>query len=71
MDWHWGSGKSGAGFGFLFGLPRSRVSDLTADGSTEVPAPPAKASTYYLTNSNLIKVSDWLTTIVIGDPPGV
>jgi hypothetical protein len=56
----------GAGLGFLFGLPRSRVSDLTADGSTEVPAPPAKASTYYLTNSNLIKVSDWLTTIVIG-----
>jgi hypothetical protein len=51
----------GAGLGFLFGLPRSRVSDLSADGSTEVPAPPAKASTYYLTNSNLIKVSDWLT----------
>jgi PASTA domain-containing protein len=56
----------GAGLGFLFGLPRARVSDLTADGSSEVPAPPAKASTYYLTNSNLIKVSDWLTTIVIG-----
>jgi hypothetical protein len=56
----------GAGLGFLFGLPRARVSDLTGDGSSEVPAPPAKASTYYLTNSNLIKVSDWLTTIVIG-----
>jgi hypothetical protein len=57
---------AGAGLGFLFGLPRARVSDLTADGPADVPPVPAKASTYYLTNSNLIKVSDWLTTIVIG-----
>jgi hypothetical protein len=57
---------AGAGLGFLFGLPRARVSDLTADGSADGPPVPAKASTYYLTNSNLIKVSDWLTTIVIG-----
>jgi len=57
---------AGAGLGFLFGLPRARVSDLTGDGPSDAPSPPAKASTYYLTNSNLIKVSDWLTTIVIG-----
>jgi hypothetical protein len=57
---------AGAGLGFLFGLPRARVSDLTGDGPGDVPPVPAKASTYYLTNSNLIKVSDWLTTIVIG-----
>ncbi len=55
---------AGATLGFLFGLPRARVADLPPDGSD--PAPAAKASTYYLTNSNLIKVSDWLTTIVIG-----
>ncbi|MEU4238213.1 PASTA domain-containing protein [Actinoplanes sp. NPDC026619] len=45
----------GAALGFLFGLPRARL----ADESTST-------STFYLTNSNLIKVSDWLTTIVIG-----
>ncbi|WP_203819103.1 PASTA domain-containing protein [Paractinoplanes ferrugineus] len=45
----------GAAMGFVFGLPRARV----ADESTTT-------STFYLTNSNLIKVSDWLTTIVIG-----
>ncbi|GAA2638931.1 PASTA domain-containing protein [Paractinoplanes durhamensis] len=44
----------GSALGFMFGLPRARV----ADSST--------TSTFYLTNSNLIKVSDWLTTIVIG-----
>lgn len=46
----------GAVLGFLFGLPRSRVADLST----------TQTSTFYLTNSNLIKVSDWLTTIVIG-----
>ncbi|WP_433291093.1 PASTA domain-containing protein [Actinoplanes sp. CA-030573] len=44
----------GAVLGFLFGLPRARVAES------------AGPSTFYLTNSNLIKVSDWLTTIVIG-----
>jgi hypothetical protein len=51
----------GAGLGFLFGLPRARVAGDDSD-----PAQTATASTFYLTNSNLIKVSDWLTTIVIG-----
>jgi len=63
------AGAVGAALGFLFGLPRARVSDLAGDGTTgttEAPVPVTKASTYYLTNSNLIKVSDWLTTIVIG-----
>jgi hypothetical protein len=49
----------GAVLGFLFGLPRARVADSTTTSA-------ASASTFYLTNSNLIKVSDWLTTIVIG-----
>src|SRR4051794_23718762 len=44
----------GAALGFLFGLPRARVAEESAS-----------TSTFYLTNSNLIKVSDWLTTIVI------
>jgi hypothetical protein len=59
----------GAALGFLFGLPRSRFTDelaatppATAAGSTAS----KHASTHYLGNSNLIKVSDWLTTIVIG-----
>jgi len=57
----------GAVLGFLFGLPRARVADLTSGGDTGTdPATGARASTFYLTNSNLIKVSDWLTTIVIG-----
>jgi hypothetical protein len=60
------SAAAGAALGFLFGLPRARVSDISAAGPADVPPAPAKPSTYYLTNSNLIKVSDWLTTIVIG-----
>jgi PASTA domain-containing protein len=52
----------GAAAGFLFGLPRARVADLAADPGV----PATRASTFYLTNSNMIKVSDWLTTIVIG-----
>jgi PASTA domain len=52
----------GAGLGFLFGLPRARVAGDETDPATTTPT----ASTFYLTNSNLIKVSDWLTTIVIG-----
>jgi PASTA domain len=57
----------GAVLGFLFGLPRARVADLTGGGDAGTdPQTGQRASTYYLTNSNLIKVSDWLTTIVIG-----
>jgi hypothetical protein len=52
----------GAGLGFLFGLPRARVAGDDSDPAATTPT----ASTFYLTNSNLIKVSDWLTTIVIG-----
>jgi hypothetical protein len=58
----------GAALGFLFGLPRSRFTDeLAGTPNTGAAAPaPKPASTHYLGNSNLIKVSDWLTTIVIG-----
>lgn len=59
----------GAALGFLFGLPRSRFTDelagTTPNTGAATPAP-KPASTHYLGNSNLIKVSDWLTTIVIG-----
>ena len=59
------SAAVGASLGFLFGLPRARVADLgTSDSPTA--EPPTRVATFYLTNSNLIKVSDWLTTIVIG-----
>jgi hypothetical protein len=65
------AGSVGAGFGFLFGLPRSRFTDQlgmapgdTPTSGTVTNQPPT--STRYVTNSNLIKVSDWLTTIIIG-----
>ncbi|WP_250037843.1 PASTA domain-containing protein [Paractinoplanes maris] len=51
----------GAALGFLFGLPRARAAE-----ASEAAANDGRAATFYLTNSNLIKVSDWLTTIVIG-----
>ena len=57
----------GSVLGFLFGLPRARVADLSGGGeSGSDPGPAGRPSTFYLTNSNLIKVSDWLITIVIG-----
>lgn len=60
----------GAGLGFLFGLPRSRYADFEGSGqsnaATSTKSPEMPRSAHYLTNSNLIKVSDWLTTIIIG-----
>jgi len=65
----------GASLGFMFGLPRARFADRLSEGQLDnagttgaaPPAPaPAPASTHYLANSNLIKVSDWLSTIIIG-----
>ncbi|HEY5248646.1 MAG TPA: PASTA domain-containing protein [Dermatophilaceae bacterium] len=61
----------GAALGFLFGLPRSRFAEQVNAGQSdtagsEAISSQAPASTRYLTNSNLIKVCDWLTTIVIG-----
>jgi hypothetical protein len=57
--------------GFLFGLPRGRLSDELATPSADATAagggrPTSLASAHYLASSNLNKVSDWLTTIVIG-----
>jgi hypothetical protein len=49
------AGVLGAFAGFLFGLPR------------DAPAPAdAKPGLRFLFNSNLLKVSDWLTTIIVG-----
>src|SRR3954447_1652190 len=66
------SAAVGATLGFLFGLPRARFTDelsaaAASTGATRrAPAAPLHPSAHYLANSNLIKVSDWLTTIVIG-----
>lgn len=60
---------TGGLLGFLFGLPRSRLTDqITAgqDGQVSSAGSPVRPSSHYLSNSNLIKVSDWLTTIIIG-----
>jgi hypothetical protein len=59
----------GAVLGFLFGLPRARLTDQLSgqDASASAASPGATGpASHYLANSNLIKVSDWLTTIVIG-----
>ena len=55
----------GSAFGFLFGLPRARLTDQLATTGSAHPDSRTPSS-HYLANSNLIKVSDWLTTIVIG-----
>ena len=66
------SAAIGAALGFLFGLPRARFTDeLSASAGSSgatggAAAAPVHPSAHYLANSNLIKVSDWLTTIVIG-----
>lgn len=57
-------------FGFIFGMPRGRFADQVeavqirkAQTSSEGDA---THSSHFLGNSNLIKVSDWLTTILLG-----
>lgn len=67
------AGIVGALLGFLFGLPRARFTDPVLGGTpaslstpeTSLPGT-SQGSKHYLANSNLIKVSDWLTTIVVG-----
>lgn len=57
----------GAGLGFLFGLPRLRDTPVGGESAIAIdPSTNAPKGAHYLTNSNLIKVSDWLTTIIIG-----
>jgi hypothetical protein len=59
----------GSILGFLFGLPRARLTDqVTVPGgpNPQGAAQPSLSAARYLANANLIKVSDWLTTIVIG-----
>jgi hypothetical protein len=69
------AGTVGATLGFLFGLPRSRLADqlmpaqttaTSQHGATTNNVLSRQLSTSYLTNSNLNKVSDWLTTIIVG-----
>jgi hypothetical protein len=60
--------SAGIFLGFLFGLPRSRaIEQLTESGRIlALEGKETALTTQFLANSNLIKVSDWLTTIVIG-----
>ena len=54
-------------FGFLFGLPRARFIDKETGQRTDEDArKPARTGEHYLMNTNLIRVSDWLTTILVG-----
>ena len=50
--------------GFIFGLPRGRFADRNEAG--DAPNSAAPGASAFLANSNLIKVSDWLTTIIVG-----
>jgi hypothetical protein len=52
----------GAVLGFVFGLPRARFAAASEDGEAST----SSAGSHFLANSNLLKVSDWLTTILIG-----
>jgi hypothetical protein len=62
----------GASLGLLFGLPRSRSAASEAPTSTNDAAQQPGTSTaespapHFYSNLNLVKVSDWLTTIIIG-----
>ena len=54
-------------FGFLFGLPRARFIDKETGQRTDQDArKPARTGEHFLMNTNLIRVSDWLTTILVG-----
>jgi hypothetical protein len=48
--------------GFVFALPRARFTDQTAPAADQEPV----TESHYMANTNLLKVSDWLTTILIG-----
>jgi hypothetical protein len=52
----------GASLGFIFGLPRPYDQESSQVRQEVV----TQSKPYFLSNSNLIKVSDWLTTIVVG-----
>lgn len=56
----------GAVAGFVFGIPRTReaADQLTEPGGTGTPERSKKA--VLLANTNLERISDWLTTLVIG-----
>ncbi|GAA0250362.1 hypothetical protein GCM10010492_58150 [Saccharothrix mutabilis subsp. mutabilis] len=58
---------AGGSLGFLFGLPRSRFAEKVLD-KDDGGESSGKLSTgsRYVANSNLVKVSDWLTTVVVG-----
>lgn len=58
----------GSILGFLFGMPRSRLTDQVTllEGKLAAGVPGRTPAARFLANANLIKVSDWLTTIVIG-----
>ena len=58
----------GTGIGFLFGIPRILTNDvipeLPADGTGTNPV--AKSRTGYRPSSHLERISDWLTTLIVG-----
>jgi hypothetical protein len=61
------AGAIGILLGFLFGLPRARFIDKESGQSNDQEARNlTRTGAHYLMNTNLIRVSDWLTTILVG-----
>lgn len=57
---------AGALVGFLFGVPKSITTTQSNGSTTSTTAPATTAGSGLQVNTNLDKVSDWLTTIVTG-----
>jgi hypothetical protein len=60
------AGAAGAVAGFIFGIPRTReAAEQVASGDPAVPEK-QKSRAVLLANTNLERISDWLTTLLIG-----
>lgn len=62
---------SGAAFGFLFGVPRTRIVSAAPDSGstasqTHIQGEPAISQLPNAPNTNLEQISDWLTKILVG-----
>ncbi len=70
MLWPAGLFAAGAGFGFLFAIPKvvqGAAAELPSGGGGADAAAAAPAQFYrQQVNSNLVEISDWLTKIIVG-----
>lgn len=60
---------SGGGIGFLFGIPRILTDDRPRENEApgnNTPAPDSQRRSNYRPSTNLDRISDWLTTLIVG-----